>query len=326
MILVTGGTGLLGSNLIRSLVEAGKQVRALYRKSPAAGLQDIQHKIDWFQADILDVCALEEAMAGIEQVYHCAGVVSFTPGNNQLYKVNVEGTANVVNLAIDAGVKRLVHVSSVAAIGRAKEGKMIDEECEWEESKHNSQYSISKYLGEMEVWRGMAEGLEAVIVNPSIILGSGFWNDGSSAVFKNAWKEFPYYTEGVNGFVDVQDVVKAMMLLMDSTINEERFILSGDNWSYRQLFTEMATAMGKRPPHKLATPFMTGIVWRMERLKSMFTGKPSLITKETAHTAQLKVYYRNNKILDALPSFSYTPLQNTVRRYSEAFVKDHSTK
>lgn len=326
MILVTGGTGLLGSHLIRSLVAAGKPVRALYRKQPAAALQDIQHKIEWVKCDILDVIELEQAMEGIEQVYHCAGVVSFTPGNNDLRQVNVEGTANVVNLALDAGVKKLVHVSSVAALGRVKDGIHISEESEWEQSKHNSKYSISKYEGEMEVWRGIAEGLPAVIVNPSIILGAGNWSEGSSALFRNAYKEFPYYTNGVNGFVDVRDVVKAMMLLMDSPITEERFILSADNWSYKELFTAMAKAMNKKPPAKEATPFMSGIVWRVEKLKHLFGGKSPLITKETAHTAQLKVYYKNDKIRECLPGFNFRPLATTIEELSRQFLQDVSAQ
>ncbi|WP_160712145.1 NAD-dependent epimerase/dehydratase family protein [Chitinophaga solisilvae] len=322
MILVTGGTGFLGSHLIRSLVNAGKPVRALYRRQPSPLLQDISGKIEWVQGDILDVCALEDAMEGVSQVYHCAAVVSFAPGDAaDLMKINVEGTANVVNLALDAGVHKLLYVSSVAAIGRAKEGAHIDEECEWEDSRHNSRYSISKYQGELEIWRGIAEGLDAVMVNPSIILGGGFWEDGSGALFKNAWKEFPYYTEGINGFVDVRDVVSVMIQLMDGPVSGERFILSADNWSYRQLFTTMAQAMGKKPPHREAKPWMAEIVWRVEKLKGMMTGKKPLITKETAHTAQMKVYYNNHKILTALPDFRFRPLAQSIRELSAEFVQ-----
>lgn len=321
MILVTGGTGFLGSYLIRSLVAAGKPVRALYRKAPSPRLQDLSGKIEWVQGDILDVCALEDAMQGVTQVYHCAAVVSFQPGHAAgLMKINVEGTANVVNLALDAGVKKLVYVSSVAAIGRTKEQAAIDEDCEWEDSPNNSRYSISKYQGEMEVWRGIAEGLDAVIVNPSIILGAGFWDEGSGTLLKNAWKEFPYYTEGVNGFVDVLDVVKAMVLLMDSPVSGERFILSAGNWGYRQLFTSMAHALGKKPPHIAAKPWMAELVWRLEKVKGLLTGKQPVITKETARTAQLKVYYDNQKILKALPEFTFRPLEETIREISAAFL------
>ncbi|NLR78997.1 NAD-dependent epimerase/dehydratase family protein [Chitinophaga eiseniae] len=323
MILVTGGTGFLGSYLIRALVAEGKPVRALYRQQPSPRLQDLSGKIEWVQGDILDVCSLEDAMAGVSQVYHCAAVVSFQDGDkDRLTKINIEGTANVVNMALDAGVKKLLYVSSVAAIGRAKENAAVNEECEWEDSKNNSRYSISKFQGEMEIWRGIAEGLDAVIVNPSIILGAGFWNDGSGALLKNAWKEFPYYTAGVNGFVDVEDVVEVMIRLMDSNISGERFILSADNWSYQQLFTTMARELGKKPPHIAAKPWMAEVVWRIEKIKGMLTGKHPLVTKETARTAQMKVYYENRKVLDTLPGFEFRPLEDTIQHIATAFLQE----
>lgn len=325
MILVTGGTGLLGSHLIRALVAAGKPVRALYRQQPLPQLEDLSGRIEWVPGDILDVSALEDAMAGVTQVYHCAAIVSFQAGDkDRLLKVNVEGTANVVNMALDAGVKKLLFVSSVAAIGRARAGVAINEECEWEDSRNNSRYSVSKFLGEMEIWRGIAEGLEAVIINPSVILGGGFWKDGSGALFKNAWKEFPFYTQGVNGFVDVEDVVLAMIRLMDSDISGERFIISADNWNYQQLFTIMAEELGRKPPHIAVRPWMAELIWRLEKVKGMITGKRPLLTKETAHTAQMKVYYENRKVLNALPGFRFRPLQDTIKRIAAAYLEDRS--
>ena len=325
MILVTGGTGLLGSHLIRALVAAGKPVRALYRQQPLPQLEDLSGRIEWVPGDILDVSALEDAMAGVTQVYHCAAVVSFQAGDkDRLLKVNVEGTANVVNMALDAGVKKLLFVSSVAAIGRARAGVAINEECEWEDSRNNSRYSVSKFLGEMEIWRGIAEGLEAVIINPSVILGGGFWKDGSGALFKNAWKEFPFYTQGVNGFVDVEDVVLTMIRLMDSDISGERFIISADNWNYQQLFTIMAEELGRKPPHIAVRPWMAELIWRLEKVKGMITGKRPLLTKETAHTAQMKVYYENRKVLNALPGFRFRPLQDTIKRIAAAYLEDRS--
>ncbi|HEY9262125.1 NAD-dependent epimerase/dehydratase family protein [Chitinophaga sp.] len=327
MILVTGGTGFLGSHLIRALVAAGKPVRALYRQQPSPRLQDISDKIEWVPGDILDIFTLEDALVGVTQVYHCAAIVSFQAADkDRLLKINVEGTANVVNMSLDAGVKKLLYVSSVAAIGRARENAAINEECEWEDSKNNSRYSISKFQGEMEVWRGMAEGLDAVIVNPSIILGAGFWDDGSGALLKNAWKEFPYYTEGVNGFVDVLDVVQAMIQLMDSDIHAERFILSADNWGYQRLFTTMAHALGRKPPHIAAKPWMAEVVWRLEKVKGMITGKHPLVTKETARTAQMKVNYENTKVLNALPGFQFRPLEDTIKQIAGAFLQERSGK
>lgn len=323
MILVTGGTGFLGSHLLRKLVNVGEPVRALYRSRIPSQLKDIQDKVEWVAGDVLDVCALEDAMAGIDKVYHCAAVVSFHPGSHrQMMKVNVEGTANVVNLAIDAGVKKLIHVSSVAAIGRAKGNGVIDEDCEWQEGKNNSQYAVSKHLAEMEVWRANAEGLVTAIVNPSIILGSGFWEDGSGMLIKNAWKEFPFYTEGINGFTDVEDVATVMIRLMESEIKGQRFIISTDNWKYHDLFNEMAVQLGKKPPHIAVKPWLAEIVWRLEAVKTKLTGKKALLTKETARTAQLKVYYNNNKILSLLPEFKFTPLKDTIADMCRVFLEE----
>ena len=325
MILVTGGTGFLGSYLLRALVQAGKPVRALYRSRIPGQVNDIKDKVEWFQADVLDTGTLEDAMQGITEIYHCAAVVSFQPDRrDEMLKANIEGTANVVNLAIDTGIRKIVHVSSVAALGRARQQTAITEDAQWEESGNNSNYAISKHLSEMEIWRGIAEGLDAVIVNPSIILGSGFWHDGTGLMLKNAWKEFPYYTEGVNGFVDVRDVVTAMIRLMDSPVTGERFILNGDNWAYRQLFTRMAEALGKKPPHIAAKPWMAALVWRMEKLRSLFTGKRPLITRETARTAQLKVYYSNEKIRQSLPGFTFRPLDETVADVSRDYLAAQS--
>lgn len=323
MILVTGGTGFLGSHLLRKLVNAGQPVRALYRKEIPHQVEDIRHKIEWVQGDVLDVGALEDAMQGIDKVYHCAGVVSFRPGeHDRMMKVNVEGTANIVNLSIDAGVKKLVHVSSTAALGRAKVDGVLDESAEWREGKNNSRYGVSKYLAEMEVWRGMAEGLDVAIVNPSIILGAGYWEDSSGMLIKNAWKEFPYYTEGINGFTDVRDVAEAMFRLMESDIEGERFVVTTDNWKYHDLFKEMAQHLGKKPPHIAVKPWMAEMVWRIEAVKSKLSGKKALLTKETARSAQMKVYYSNKKILKALPGFSFRPLQTAIADMCEAFLEE----
>lgn len=321
MILVTGGTGFLGSYLLRALVKAGKPVRALYRRQIPAQIDDIKHQVEWVQGDVLDVGSLEDAMQGVQQVYHCAAIVSFHPDQRaHMLKVNIEGTANVVNMALDAGVKKLVHVSSVAALGRAREQAEITERSPWEESPNNSSYAISKHLSEIEIWRGIAEGLDAVIINPSIILGSGFWHDGSGMLLKNAWKEFPYYTEGVTGFVDVKDVVNIMLQLMDSSITAQRYVLSAENWPYRRLFTTMAEVLGKKPPHIAARPWMAEMVWRMAKLKGWITGRRPLITRETARTAQLKVFYNAGKIQETLPAFRFRPLEETVREISAAYL------
>ena len=311
MILVTGGSGLVGSELISQLLEKGNKIKAIYNSTPLT----IQHKdVTPIKCDILDTYGLEELMHGVTQLYHCAAIVSFSPKNkDQLLKINVEGTANVVNAALDAGVKKMVHVSSIAALGRIRENQTVTEEMNWTEESSNSLYGKSKYLGELEVWRGIGEGLEAVIVNPSLILGGGDWNKGSSEIFKSAYDEFPWYTEGVTGVVDVKDVVRAMILLMDSEISRERFILNAENLSYREIFNRIATCFGKKIPHKKVTPLLASIVWKWEALKSMFSGKNALVTKETTRTALAKVYFDNSKILNALPGFQFTSINETIK-------------
>ncbi len=316
MILVTGATGLVGSHLLSKLTKSGIPVRALYRSSiPQTSWS---HKVQWVKGDILDIQSLEDAMDQVQQVYHCAAIVSFSPSQRQhMHQVNREGTANVVNAALEKQIGKLVFVSSVAALGRIRKDEMVHEGMQWTPETSNSEYGKSKFLSEMEVWRGIGEGLNAAIVNPVIILGAGNWEQGSSGIFKSAYDEFPWYTEGVSGFVDVEDVTEAMVRIMNSDIRAERFIISGGNHTYREVFTTIANAFGKKHPHKKVTPLLAAIVWRLEAIKSLFTRKNPLLTKETAHTAQAKVFFNNEKLLQALPGFKYHSLQESVQRITQ---------
>lgn len=301
----------MGTALIDALLQQGKPVKAIYNKTALKNYEGTA--LQQVQCDILDVIALEDVMTGVTHVYHCAGLVSFQRTDAQrLYKINVEGTANVVNAALHAGVKKMLHVSSVAALGRIREGEAIHEKMNWTPETSNSKYGESKYLGEMEVWRGIAEGMDAVVVNPTIILGSGHWDNGSTAIFKSVYNEFPWYTNGTTGFVDVRDVVSIMIALMQAPITAERFIISAHNTSYRKLFDMIADAFQKRRPYKEVTPFLAKLVSNLEAIKSSITGKKPLITKETAATAQAKVVFDNSKLFRFLPGFSYLPLQQTI--------------
>ncbi len=316
MIFVTGASGLVGSHLIQSLLGKGKKVRALYRQ--AVPVFAGSEKCDWVKGDILDPIGLNEALEGVEYVYHCAAIVSFAPGAaSKMLHSNVEGTANVVNACLTQKVKKLIFVSSVAALGRIRETEAIDESMHWTPETSNSVYGQSKYLAELEVWRAMEEGLPMAIVNPVIILGAGDWNNGSSGIFKSAYNEFPWYTGGMSGFVDVLDVVDAMQLLMESTITGQRYVLSADNLTYRSLFNSIATAFNKRLPYKKVTPLLAGIVWRLEAIKGFFTGKAPLLTKETAATAQATVRFNNQKFLKAFPDFQYRKLEDTIIRVAK---------
>jgi len=325
MILVTGGTGFLGSYIIKELVEKNYPVRAIRRvsgKLPFYIPKDIFDKVEWVEGDILDLPSIDRAMNGVDAVIHSAAIISFLKKEKKfMYQVNVEGTANVVNLALEKNIRRLVHVSSVAALGRSASGEQIAEEKKWLDSKWNTHYGISKQKAEMEVWRAMAEGLNAVIANPSTILGFGDWNTSSCRIFKNIYNEFPWYTEGINGFVDIEDAARAIVLLMESDIREERFIITGENWSFRKLFNAIADEFGKKHPSKKATPFLASIAWRLEKIKNIFSGNHPLLTRETARVAHTSSFFKNDKILKALPGFSFTPLQQSIHKACKEYTE-----
>lgn len=301
---------MVGSHLIKKLVLSGNKIIALSRSG---------NHVDGAEAvscDILDVVELEKVMQGVDKVYHCAAIVSFHGKEKEdLHNINIQGTANVVNECIESGVQKLVYVSSVAALGTHKNAGFITEEKFY--NGKGSVYGKTKHYAEMEVWRGGCEGLDMAIVNPSIILGAGDWNNGSSQLFKNVYNQFPYYTEGVHGFVDVNDVTEVMIRLMESNISNQRFILNAVNISFKEFFTKTALALGKKPPHKKVNKLMAEVVWRLSSLSARFSGKKSLLTKETARSAQESVYYNNEKILHTLPGFSFTAIDNTINRIAK---------
>ena len=283
---------------------------------------NVFNNVEWINGDVLDTAILEDAMEGMDVVIHCAATVSFVSSEQRaMFKTNIEGTANVVNAALLKNIKRLVHISSVAALGRTISGETVTEKKQWESSNINTNYAVSKYNAEMEVWRGIGEGLNAVIVNPSTILGYGDWNNSSCAIFKSVYNEFPWYSNGINGFVAVEDVARATVLLMESDIRNERFIINGDNWSFRKLFNSMADAFGKKQPHREATPSLAAIAWRMEKVKNLFSGKPSLLTKESARIAQTATYFDNSKVSKALPGFVFTPLEVCVKNACNHYLQ-----
>lgn len=317
MILVTGANGFLGTHLIKKLlIEVSTNIRATYRSNiPTEFIENNHPNLQWMACDILDIDAVSIAMQGVQQVYHCANSISFdTSDTEEMYHNNVEGTANIANACLENKVQKLLYVSSVAAIARAESKAFISEKTPWLMDDNTSQYGISKYKAELEVWRANAEGLPVVIVNPSVILGEGDWNKGSSQLFKNVFNEFPYYTRGMNGYVDVQDVVSAMITLMKSRIVGERFIINEGNYTYQDLFTRMANAFGKKPPTKFASTWMSAVVWRLFAIKKLLTGKAPLITKETALTANAIYAYDNSKLQKAMPNFRYTSLDKSLER------------
>ncbi len=325
MIFVTGGTGFLGSYILQELVLQGKPVRALRRNRsfPFYLPASIAEKISWVEGDILDVTGLMELLDGCDQIIHAAGMVSFHPGDrDQLFKINIEGTANMVNVAIEMGIHDFVHISSVGTLGRSADMKPMNEETKWLGNEGQSNYGISKYYGEMEVWRGMGEELTPLIVNPCTQLGYGDWNETSCAMFKSAYEQLAWYPVGSNGFADVQDTARAIVALMDSGIRNERFVISAENKSYQEIFNLMAAGFGKKGPSKKVTPLLSGIAWRVEKLKSLVNEKKPLLTRETARIGAHPSQYNNEKVLRAIPGFHFRPLEVSIREACVRYLKN----
>ena len=327
MVLVTGASGFLGQHLVRHLSAQGLPVRALYNNHPPSDELKKLNGIEWVQCDLLDVFAVEEVMVGVTDVYHCAAIVSFDPQRHKaMLHFNRESTANIVNQAIEQGIRKMVHVSSVAALGRTGTKKEINEEAEWEDSKYNSAYGLSKYLAEMEVWRGIGEGLNAAIVNPGVILGAGTGYDLSNQLMKMANSNFPFYSQGITAWVDAADVVKAMVTLMGSEVEAERYIVSAGNFSYKEVFTLMADALNKKPPRFAVNSLMTGIGWRLSSVLRKVFGINTFITRETARNANIHSYYNNQKLPASFPGFVYTPLPQTINMMARSFQDSHERK
>ncbi|HOI47808.1 MAG TPA: NAD-dependent epimerase/dehydratase family protein [Prolixibacteraceae bacterium] len=339
MVFVTGGTGLVGSHLLLELVKGGKQVRALRRPSSNLeqvrklfswyenGADELFRRIEWVEGDILDLCSLEPLLRGVDLIYHCAAVVSFDGGQRKMMiHNNVEGTANLVNAALVSGVRRICHVSSVAALGRALPGFSVDENTNWVPARKNSGYSESKFFSETEIWRGAEEGLEVVVVNPSIILGPGNWESGSARLFRQVQKGLMFYTRGTTGFVDVRDVVAAMLLLTDDRNFEkakrQRFLLNAENLSYRDFFSSVADALGKKRPSVYASNPMLGVAWRAARVWSLMTGRAPQITRETVFGANVLTSYNGEKIR-RLFGFTYRPVAESIAHTASCLLRDN---
>lgn len=323
-ILVTGGTGFLGSYLLRYLVKQGADVRATRRANSSMKLvEDVKNKIEWVEADVLDVVALEDAMQGIDCIYHCAAVVSFNPKDEKMLQlINVEGTANVVNMALRTGVKRLLHVSSIAAVGRSKETPDVTEKIMFVRNPMNTKYAISKFQGEQEAWRGAAEGLEVVVVNPSMIIGSGFWDVGTNGFFHQIKNKLKFYPVGATGFVDVRDVAKSMILLMNSNITEERYLINAENITYQTFLNWIAEDLEQPKPSIKVTKLIQELAWRLAWIASKITGKKPFLTKESARSSGTTFRYKNDKFLSEFPDFKFRSMRQTTRETAQQFKVD----
>ncbi|MCU4156561.1 NAD-dependent epimerase/dehydratase family protein [Carboxylicivirga sp. A043] len=316
MILVTGATGLVGSHLLNALIQKGEPIRALYRseESKATVKAIFEHyqtvgldSIEWIQADLTDYFLLKDAMKDVDTIYHCAAMVSFKPSDrDEMFNINVEGTANLVNAAIELGVKRFCHVSSIATLGKSQNGELIDETTFWQNDDNHSVYSQSKFRAEMEVWRGTKEGLNAVVVNPSVIIGPCPDDKSSGQLINTLSKNMLFYTGGGTGFVDVRDVVKAMINICNSEYVNERFVINSENLKYQDLMNTAAHVFQVKAPNVKANRALTGLAWRFERLKYMLWGKAPKMTKETARTSQNQSKYSSKKLVDAFGNGFYS--------------------
>ena len=337
MILVTGGTGLVGSHLLYQLSLENDVVKAIYRKN--SNLKAVKHvfsyfsndfenlfkKIIWIEADITDVVTLDLAFENVTEVYHAAALISFNPKDyREMRKINIEGTANITNFCIEKKVRKLCFVSSIAAVGKAVNNQKINEENEWDIEKSNYGYAISKYGAEMEIWRASQEGVPVIIVNPGVIIGAGYWKNGSGSIFDKIFNGFKFYSEGVTAYVSVSDVVKAMILLTKSDVKNERFILVSENLSFKEVFSQIAQVFKKNAPTIKTSPLMSSIGWRIEWFRSLLTRKPPLLTKHSSKTIHEKRYYSSAKLKKAI-NFKFEPISKSIVQICGYYLKDKKT-
>ena len=318
MILVTGATGFVGSVLARRLAEQNISFRCLRRQTSVIPeiLLPHHHLIDWREADILDSTTLEDAFDGITEVYHCAAWVSFKEADKEpMINTNVQGTANVVNFCLEYDV-RLVHVSSIAALGQAKPGQLNTEKHYLEETPANNNYAVSKLESEMEVWRGIAEGMQGVIVNPSVIIGPEAGVNGSGKIFDTVRRGLKYYTRGSCGLVDVDDVARCMIILMNSDITAERYIINAENWNYKDLTETIAQCFGVLPPSTEAKPWVLEFAWRGASFWASLTGNEPALDKIAAKAASVEQNYDNSKIKKAI-GVTFKPIAKTIQEVCE---------
>mgnify|MGYP005990616415 CR=1 FL=1 len=335
MILVTGGTGLVGSHLLYQLTLENESIKAIYRTEKSlevvkkvfsyftVDVDKLFSKIDWINADITEIPSLENAFVNVDVVYHAAALVSFSDKDyRKMRQTNILGTANVVNLCISNSVKKLCYVSSIAAIGNSINNEIVTEENEWSIESSNNGYSITKHGGEMEVWRASQEGVEVVIVNPGVILGAGFWHLNTGQMFSKIAKGFSFYSEGITGFVGVNDVAKAMIFLTQSKVKNEKFILVSENNSFLEIFTDIAKEFGKKPPSIRISKAFSKILCNIDAVISFITRKKRLITKESIKSLHGKTYYSSVKIKNTI-NFTFEPMKEVIKEVCTIYKKEN---
>jgi len=310
MILVTGATGLVGSQICRELKSGNIPFRALKRHSSSIP-PDLLNE-DWVVGDILDFESITDALKEITIVIHSAAMISFYKGDYKLMeKINVEGTKNVVNACLGSFIKKFIHISSIAAIGRTINYSTIDEKTQWVQSPNNSYYGETKYLAELEVWRAIEEGLPATIINPSIVLGVGDWSNSSTRLFKYAWEEHRYFPSGSMNYVDNRDVASIVLKLVDANISGERYILNGGCVSYKSFFEQAAKSYGRTPPTtQLPSKYTFLVIW-LAKVKSFLTRTKPFVTREALLGVKKEYSYDASKIKKLL-NFAFRDLEESI--------------
>lgn len=326
-IFITGITGLVGGYVARELLKQGHDIKAIFRqKSNFEGIADIKNQIDWVEGDLHNLNALAQGIKDVDYVIHASALVSFSPKDKkQLYDTNVEGTKNVVNTCLDFGIKKLLFISSVASLGRSKDVSTINETQKWEESPLNSHYAKTKYLAELEVWRGYAEGLDVVVVNPSIILGVGDWAKSSTQIFHYAQKKAMFYPKGSINYVDVRDVVDFSLKILFSDISGEKFILNAGKIKYKNFFEKIAQIWQIPAPKYQLPDWLAQIAWRMLYFWGIISNTKPVITKETIQSSKTDFYYDNTKICKKL-EVSFHTLDQTLQWACEGLKEKYKIK
>ena len=336
MILVTGGTGLVGSHLLYKLALNTNSIKAIYRENSnlnavknvfsyySINSEELFNKIEWVKADITDILELKSVFENITKVYHCAALISFDSRDyEKMHRINIEGTTNIVNFCIDNKVRKLCFVSSIATLDKSVNSDIINESSEWVSNKNKSDYAITKHGAEMEVWRASQEGVEVIIINPGVILGAGFWNSGTGELFSKINKGFNFYSEGITGYVTVTDVVKSMINLMDSSIKNDQFVLVAENLSFKTVFSEIAIAFGKKKPKIKITKFISAVFWRVDKFRSFITNRKPILTKKLAQSLHTKRYYSSDKIINTL-DFKFENIPNVIQNICTIYKQTNS--
>lgn len=321
-IFITGATGFIGSYILRKLITEGyENIFCLKRlQSDFQLASDVAAKVHWVEGDILDIPCLESHLIGMDVVIHAAAIVTFhTKNKKMLIETAMTGTANLVNVAMHCGVKKFIHISSIAAIGRRKKKEDIDEKLMFSHSEFDTTYGLSKFLAEQEVWRAHAEGLYTTILSPSMVLGAGNWENSSVQIFKKVYKGIKYFPGGVNGWVDVRDVAESVSLSIKGDFNGEKFIISADNISYQNMFAMIAEQLKVKPPILKFNYLLSGLIWRLEAVRSHLLGSKPVITKETIVSTAVESYYDNKKSVRLL-GLKYRDLQSTIKDSCESFL------